>query len=64
MHLTTFSRTWGYYASSACIVRFIDRVEADMVDEADVLIGGEAASFVGADQDPSKLGIESLYKSV
>ena len=35
-----------------------------MVDEADVLIGGEALEIVGADQDPTKLGLENLSKNV
>ena len=43
---------------------FIDCVEADRVDEADVLVGGEAIQYVGNDHDPSKMSLENLLKKV
>jgi hypothetical protein len=30
----------------------------------DAEIGGEAAEFVGSDQDPEKMGIESILKKL
>jgi hypothetical protein len=39
------------------LFRFIQRVEDG---SAEALIGGEAAKFVGSDQDPEKMDLEKI----